>query len=357
MNKIAILYDGWTLCRSSLSSPALHLLDILANLPDGITPHLAVPAAPPDWLPDNVTLHRIDTPHTPRGRLSWEQRRLPQLARRLAAALHLTTATAPLFGFDRTFVSPSGESPAGAGGGIWERLRAALGRGGTARAQLVWPEDVPPPIEASGPLLLPPAVDPRFLPHNPFHPPQIAGTPELPASFFLVHLRPDREAIRLALEAWTWASGPIGEVYPLLFPGLPESLEEYARAFGQKHHLREETLAFYPTIRPDDLHRLYQSASAIFSPQPSDPWHSPLRIGLACGVPVVALETVISGAIAGPAAYLVPSGDPRGMGSALIAVIIKDELRKQLNDAARERVNAWSMERFKQELFEMYTKN
>jgi hypothetical protein len=69
---------------------------------------------------------------------------------------------------------------------------------------------------------------------------------------------------------------------------------------------------------------------------------------------VVAQETAVSGAIAGPAAYLVPAGDPRGTGSALIAVIIKDELRKQLRDAALERVKGWSMEGFRQGLGKAY---
>ncbi|HUF40069.1 MAG TPA: glycosyltransferase [Anaerolineales bacterium] len=351
-----ILYDGWTLCRSPLSSPALHLFDILSNLPDGIAAHVAVPQAAPDWLPGNAVIHRIETQDSARGRLGWEQRTLPGLARRLGAGLHLTSPTAPLFGTGRVFVSPGASSPAGGSAGFGSRLRGAFGRGGTARADLVWPEDIPAPLETPEPARLSPAVDPRFHPHNRFNPPQIEGAPELPAGYFLVHTRPDREAIRRALEAWTWASGPIGEVYPLLFLGLPEDLQEHARALGRQHHLRAETMVFYPAVRPDELHLLYQAASAVFLPDPAGPWHSPLRLGLACGVPVVAQETAVSDAIAGPAAYLVPGGDPRGTGSALIAVIIKDELRKQLRDAAQERVKSWSLQRFKEGLAEIYLK-
>jgi hypothetical protein len=95
MTAIQILYDGWTLCRSPLSSPALHLLDILENTPDGISAHAAVPEQAPEWLPEGLAVHRIDTPDTPGGRLRWEQRTLPGLARDLGARLHLTTATAP----------------------------------------------------------------------------------------------------------------------------------------------------------------------------------------------------------------------------------------------------------------------
>ena len=63
----AILYDGWPLCRSPLSSPALHLLDIISNLPDGVSAHLAFPENAPEWPPDGLTLHRIDTADTPAG--------------------------------------------------------------------------------------------------------------------------------------------------------------------------------------------------------------------------------------------------------------------------------------------------
>ena len=85
-----VLYDGWTLFRGPLSSPALHLLDILSNLPEGIAAHLAVPEAVPSAypvrMPDGLAVHRIDTQDTPSGRLNWEQRILPRLAGRLGAA-------------------------------------------------------------------------------------------------------------------------------------------------------------------------------------------------------------------------------------------------------------------------------
>jgi glycosyltransferase involved in cell wall biosynthesis len=233
------------------------------------------------------------------------------------------------------------------------RLRSALGRGGTARARLAWPDDIPSPQETGDPVRLAAFVDPKYRPHDFFTPPRIEGAPEIPPTFFLVHIRPDREAVRRALEAWTWASGPIGDVYPLLFLDLPEELQDYARMLAREHHLGE-TFGFYPTVSPADLHLLYQAASAVFHPQETAPWHSPLRLGLACGVPVVGLETAVSGAIAGPAAYLVPGDDPRGLGSALIAVIVKDELRKQLKDAAVRRVETWSTERFKAGLGDLY---
>ena len=350
---IRILYDGWTLCRSTLSSPALHLLDILANLPDGIDAHVAVPEAAPAWLPAGVQVHLIDAGGSERDRLRWEQRTLPALAGRLAAAIHLTTPTAPLFRSGRVFISPAGTVDER--GGFWSRLRGAFGRGGTARARLLWPEDLPPPLEAADPVRLPAAFNPRYRPHNHFLPPQIEGAPEIPATFYLVHIRPDRETIRRALEAWTWASGPIGEVYPLVFLGLPETLQDFTRSLARRHHLGD-TFRFYPAVSPADLHLLYQAASAVFLPEPAAPWHSPLHLGLVCGVPVVGLETAISSAIAGPAAYLVPGEDPRSLGSALIATIIKDELRKQLKDAALERVASWSLVRFRERLGDIYTK-
>lgn len=335
-----ILFDGWDLAHDPLSPAALHLLDILEQFPPGPEAHLAWPGAPPDWLPSFLNLH----PSPAADRLRWEQRGLPQLAARLGAQLHLTAPAAPLWYAGRVLVSPSGAA-APDGVSFRERLRLSLGRGGAARARLLWPEDVPLPLESADALRAAPAVSPRFRPLERFLPPEIPGCPDLPETFFLVHLPPDRAALRRALEAWTWAAGPIGDVYPLLFLAMPEAMQKFIRDMAEDLHLRE-TFIFYPAVRPGDLHLLFQTAAAVFHPAPIGPWSSPVRLGIACAKPVVALETAVSSAVAGPAAYLVPPDDPRRLGAALISVIVREDTRKQLVDAAQQRRKTWQGERF-----------
>ncbi len=344
-----VLFDGGPLCRAPLSAPALGLLDLIVHLPPEVEPHIALPDAPPAWLPSVLVPHRL-----PAGsRMVQEQRQLPALARRLGAALHLTAPTAPLFGSLQTIVSPAGGGTAPAGG-AGERLRRALGRGGTARAQIAWPADVPLPAQAPAAAVLPPAVHPAFAPHRAVRAPSIDGFPGLPESYFLVHTEPSFAAIRTALEAWTWAAGPIGDVYPLVFLGLPGPLEAEAGKLSSKYHLRE-TIRFHPPVEPPDLPLIYRAASAVLLPGPIGPWSSPLRYGMASGIPVVGIETPVSSAVAGPAAYLVPPNDPRSFGAALIAVIVKDDLRRQLVRAAEARTAGWSGEHLGRELARLYS--
>ncbi len=86
-----------------------------------------------------------------------------------------------------------------------------------------------------------------------------------------------------------------------------------------------------PPLIPPEIPALYRRASALFHPAPVTPWGGPVRHALASGAPVVALETGLSSAMVGPAAYLVPGEDDRAMGAALITVIVEDEVREQLS--------------------------
>lgn len=351
MTSSAVLFDGWALARAPLSPSALHLLDLLPHLPESISPHVALPQEPPQWLPDGLQTHVLPTGSTPANRQRWEQKTLPATASNLDAALHLTASYAPLFTGRRVIVSPAADPATSRS--FRGRLRRAIGRGGTARARVLWPADVPPPVEHPDALQLSPAVHPAFKPQNRFRPPEIPDYPALPETFFLVHLPPDQDAVRQALEAWTWASGPIGEVYPLLFVGLPPGLQQQAERLMRTLQLRD-TVLFFPAPPPPALHLVYQSASAVFHPAQVEPWSSPLRYGIACGRPVVGLETAVSSAIAGPAAYFAEENDPRSLGAALISVIVRDDTRKQLVDAALLRARSWSHEELQRGLEGVY---
>jgi glycosyltransferase involved in cell wall biosynthesis len=320
--------------------------------PEGPNYHIALPHSLREDLPDNLQTHIIRTPDTPSGRLRWEQRILPRLAAQLNAITHLTTITAPLFTRQPVVVSPAGDGDTGAG--FTNLLRASFGRGGMSNSRVLWPADLPAPPGVADVLRTPRSPRPDFTPHEFFRPPEIEGAPEIPDTYFLVHIRPDEDAINRALEAWTWAAGPIGEVYPLLFLDIPAELQAFTRRLARELLISEETLHFYPAVPATSLHLLYQAASAVFLPQPASPWGSPLQYALACAVPVIALETAVSSGIAGPAAYLIPDEDPRSLGAALIAVTVKDHLRKQLSDAALERTGTWSAGKARADLKDVY---
>ncbi|MCB9136174.1 MAG: hypothetical protein H6636_12155, partial [Anaerolineales bacterium] len=106
MTSLRILYDGWPLCHEPNSPAALHLLALLAYLPETIQPILALPAPPPVWLPPH--LQTYIEPTAPQAHLQWEQRTLPHLRAQLGAdLLHLMTETASLLNGTRTVISPT----------------------------------------------------------------------------------------------------------------------------------------------------------------------------------------------------------------------------------------------------------
>jgi glycosyltransferase involved in cell wall biosynthesis len=264
--------------------------------------------------------------------------------------LHLTDLTPPLINPPKLVISPAADGEGTRPAGFRTRLRGALARGGAARAAgWLLPEDVPPPPQASRPLRLPPVVHPAFLSPNPL-PLEIPGKPH---SYILFHAPAGEAALARALQAWTWAAGPIGEAYPLLMAGLDEPARRFAARLAENYKLGE-TVIFLPPSAPPSLPALYQRAAVIFHPAESPAWGGAVRRALACGKPFVGLDTPVSAALAGPAAYLVPAGDARKLGAALLGVVVKESLQKQLGEAALARAAAWDGEAYRKKLGEVY---
>jgi glycosyltransferase involved in cell wall biosynthesis len=82
-------------------------------------------------------------------------------------------------------------------------------------------------------------------------------------------------------------------------------------------------------------------------------------MALACGKPLVALETERTAALAGAAGYLVSPIEPyparcRALGAALITVVVEDSLADSLSQAAQRCATAWSFDKFSSSLSELY---
>lgn len=386
MRPLRVLYDGWPLLRQPAGPAALHLRTLLALAPDGVEAIVALPGEPPPGL-GKIAFHVLPTPEAPRHRLAWEQRHLPRLARTLGAhLLHTTSPRPPLFGRPLSVVSPAEfvepenstafESESIARGlPLAERLRAAMGRGGLARARAIfWPADLPRPNLPAPLIPLPPAVHPDFAPapaaappsHLELQPPPAqggaavvrasAGEPPawpLPESYVLYHGPPDEPCLLRLLEAWSWAAGPIGASCPLLVLGVDEAARPALAGLLGRFDLGDSVQAV-PELSPEAIPRLYQGCTALFHPAPLVPWGNALRHALACGKPVVAAESELAGALVGPAAYLAPAGEPRALGAALITVVVEEEVANRLSQAARQRAAAWDAAGFGQALLSAY---
>ncbi len=341
---ITILYDGWPLLYEPNRPAALHLYALLACLPPAIQPVLALPGelALPLALPESIRVETEATPDSPAARLSWEQRRLPELARRSGARLvHLTHAHPALFTARNIVVSPT--SPLGRqerAAGLTGRLRAAVSAGGMSQiGGLFWPDDLPLPDRHRHYHLLPPMVHPDFSPKKADAAPPPASL-SLPETFILYHGPCDPPTLERLFAAWTWVAGAIGQLYPLVVLGLNPSDRERITHLARAYQV-EDVLQTIPILPLAELPQVYRACAALFHPAPPSPWGGPVRHALACGKPVVALESPLADALVGPAAYLVPAGEARTLGAALVTVIVETEVADRLASRAAERSARW----------------
>jgi glycosyltransferase involved in cell wall biosynthesis len=356
MGKYAVLYDGWPLIYAPNSASTLHLLTLLAYSPEGSEPVVALPAEAPNWFPAWAVVHVRTTANTPRERLAWEQRLLPGLRAEIGAVLlHHTANTPPLFGGTASVVSPCEVSQAGDKPlQLFSRVREAISAGGMARLRvLFWPSDLPE-SEAAGPVVrLPPVVYPGFYGQADYEAPLEL---DLPETFVLYHGPASEPALRRLLEAWSWAAGSLGDDYPLTALGF--NMEESQRLSGLAvEYGLENSVQALPVIPPGAIPAVYRRAAVLFHPAQVAAWGSPLRLALACGQPIVALEDRRIDALVGPAAYLVPDQAvkyARALGAAVVTLIVEESMGAALGSAARQRAAAWDGQAFSQALGNAY---
>ena len=365
-----ILYDGWSLVHQPNSPAALHLLTLLAAHPAEFPAWVGLPGEAFHPLPPGVETLRQAEPDTDWGRLGWEQRTLPALAGRTGADLvHLVGSSPALFGSRRTLVSPA--SFAGAGlpagrrrPGFAARLGESLSLGSLGRVNAwLWPADLPFDLAGRRVHRLPPAVHPYFQCALEAHCPAPSDERpldglDLPETYLLVHGPGDEPALRCLLDAWSWAAGSIGAYFPLVLVGLDRADQDRLAALLAEYQLTGTAIPL-PRLSLTTLAALYRRCSALFHPAHISPWGDPVRLALACGKPVVALESERAAALVGPAGYLVPANADypamsRALGAALITVVVEESLAEKLAEAAGRQAASWQFDLFKKSLREFY---
>jgi hypothetical protein len=366
-----ILYDGWPLVHQPNSPAALHLMTLLAAHPVDFPAAVGLPGEPLDRLPEHVEALPGPAPNSGWGRLRWEQRLLPALSARAGAALTHQVGSGPaLFGATPSLVSLAGFSggdlpAAGRGPGLAGRLREAFSQGGLARAvALLWPDDLAEPATDTRVHRLPPSVHPLFQTHEGAPNPASCVKAELdalnlPETYLLHHGPGDEPGLRRLLDAWSWAAGSIGGYYPLLLAGLDRAAQDRFAALLAEYQLTD-TARPLPLLSLPALAAVYQGCSALFHPaRQISPWGDPARLALACGKPVVALESERAAALMGPAGYLISPQQPypaicRALGAALITVVVEESLAEALSQAGRGRAASWRLDSFSYSLRECY---
>jgi len=206
-------------------------------------------------------------------------------------------------------------------------------------------------------------VHPAFLPDgsSPGLAQPIQENPEdldLPETYLLYHGPGDEIALHLLLDAWSWAAASIGEYYPLVLLGLDNPAQDRLAELLAEYQLTG-TARPLPPLSLSALATVYRNCHALFHPAEVSPWGDPARMALACGKPLVGLETERAVTLVGAAGYLVSPNESypekcRSLGAALITVVVEDSLADTLSQAARERAAAWKFEMFSNSLREFY---
>ncbi len=343
-----IVVNGWVLAEAPQSPAAFHLLEVageLSRLAPEIRVTLVVPAAFEVSLP-GVQVHALPVPLTPWGRLRFEQRHLPRLARALGADLLLALEPAAPLVAPVPVAAPRQDLRVTPASSALDRLRRAMGLAGAQAAAEVGFAD----LLAPGPQGLPPFVASGFRPT--MDPQDHARLERLgleTQAFVLCHGALARD-IPLLLAAWTWVDGSLGDQVPLAFLGLEASLAEEVleRARDLDVH---ESVRVLPPLALEDLPALYRGAAALFHPGHTAGGQE-LRWALATGTPVVGVESQATAAVLGEAAYLTPP-DARALGAALLSVLVNpEEVARPLREKGLLRAAAYHGEAPRQALLE-----
>ncbi|MCW5874632.1 MAG: glycosyltransferase [Anaerolineales bacterium] len=332
-----ILYDGWPLAHAPLSPTATHLRELLTAAPAEAELLLALPAPASESLP--VGVQSIQAAVRDRG--DWEQNRLQALAaEHNAAAIHTTANAASLLGKVPTLVSPAEYTEAAAGRG---RMAAAQAHGGLARAHILWPSDLPAPAHSAALSSLPPVAS------------RTAGSLPIsaPEEFVLYYGSGQPQALLRLLKAWTWAAGSIGEIYPLVIAGLDAQQTQWLHTQLPIFDLQE----FVQLIQasPSELHALVQHSTAFIHPEAPPAWGSGLRLALAHGKAIVALQEPLTEAMLDTAGYLVAEHDTRSLGAAILTVVVEEGMRAALEQQAAQKSASWNAGAFGIALQSVYT--
>ena len=339
-----VLYDGWPLLYAPESAEALHLRTLLALAQEDLELLLALPVGV-EIETNSKKIRNVLAETHDQG--AWQQRVLPRLAEEQQADwVHTTQLAATLFGKAPTLVSPASSDLSDSGShSLRGRIAAAQGRGGLARATILWPEDLPDPNLPGTLRKLPPVAHPDFQPGKAMPPVGL----ELPEEYLLYHGAGDQGALLRLLESWTWAAASIGELYPLVMLGLDEEAKRFLEKRLPEFHV-QDSVHLLPQVDAQHLPAIYQNCIAVVHPGPPAPWGGTLRHGLACGKAIVAHQEALTEAMVGPAAYLISSDDLRAFGAAIITVAVDEKAREKLEAAANQRSASWKAIAFQIEL-------
>jgi glycosyltransferase involved in cell wall biosynthesis len=166
-----------------------------------------------------------------------------------------------------------------------------------------------------------------------------------------------RKNVRGLLAAWTWASGSIGQGYPLVIGGqLPapgSAFYEDLPALAAELDLAD-TVRFIGPVAEAHKPALYRGATAFVFPSRYEGFGLPPLEAMASGVPVVTTTGGSLPEIMGSAGYLVPPDDARTFGAAILTIVVEPTVYDDLRARGLAQAQKFSWEKTARETAAAY---
>jgi len=222
------------------------------------------------------------------------------------------------------------------------RLARALALGGLRGAQAVLRSEDVPVGDYHLPWFEVPAIVPSsFSPGPTADDRQVADRLGLAQSYVLAAGETE-VTLPTLLAGWTWVEGAMGDSSSLLIANLGDVPERFAVDMADQLGVGDSVR----TINPGDQDwaAVLRGASALL--------HGGgrrnaglLRWALASGLPVSALLTPITESVLGPAGFLVPERDSRGLGAACLTLLVEEEVANSLKERGLDRAAGYRSEK------------
>jgi glycosyltransferase involved in cell wall biosynthesis len=367
-----VAFNGWFLDRPDTGSGQylIHLLEALKTHDPTLKLTLIVPQGRADEPPPGIDLHPVPLPGRGHAaKVRFEQRLVPRAAG-LAGAdlLHVPYWAAPLQSPAPVVVTIHDLIPlllpayrGGALARIYTGLVAASARGAAAvladsdatRADILAHLHLSSERVHTVPL----AAADRYQPQaDPAADAAVRQKYSLPPEYVLYLGGYDvRKNVHTLLKAFTYVRD--GYDIPLLLAGRPpETITP--RFLNIPRYIEEmdlpDTVQVVGWVDEADKPALYRLASCFVYPSRYEGFGLPVLEALACGVPVVTTNVSSLPEVVGEAGFQVDPDDARGMGGAILATLVQEEVAADLRTRGPQRAAEFSWARAAEETLAAY---
>lgn len=175
--------------------------------------------------------------------------------------------------------------------------------------------------------------------------PEIRARYKLPARYFLFVGRLVKEkGIFDLLEAYVQLNHDVRTNIGLVFVGDGSDARELQ---NKASRVEPGEIRFPGFVHREELPKIYARAEALIFPTHTDPWGLVVNEAMACGLPIIA--TSVAGCTSDLVqdswnGFVVPPSDPRSLAEAMEKLANNEELRSQMSNRSRERIQNYSPE-------------